>query len=86
MVKKFLFALISILFTFTLPSSLMFMKLCFNVAVSVTVLRFVCLQIIFLMPLERTHHFASLCLTRHHSTKAYWGSGGIAPRILWPWH
>jgi hypothetical protein len=24
----------------------------------------------------------SLCLTKHHSMKAYWGSGGIAPRIL----
>jgi hypothetical protein len=25
---------------------------------------------------------SSLCLTKHHATKAYWGSGGIAPRIL----
>jgi len=24
-----------------------------------------------------------LFLTDHHSMKAYWGSGGIAPRILW---
>jgi hypothetical protein len=24
----------------------------------------------------------SLCLTKHHAMKAYWGSGGIAPRIL----
>jgi hypothetical protein len=24
----------------------------------------------------------SLCLTKHHVMKAYWGSGGIAPRIL----
>jgi len=24
----------------------------------------------------------SLCLTKHHAVKAYWGSGGIAPRIL----
>jgi hypothetical protein len=24
----------------------------------------------------------SLCLTKHHSMKAYWGSGDIAPRIL----
>jgi hypothetical protein len=23
-----------------------------------------------------------LCLTKHHAMKAYWGSGGIAPRIL----
>jgi hypothetical protein len=23
-----------------------------------------------------------LCLTKHHAVKAYWGSGGIAPRIL----
>jgi hypothetical protein len=24
----------------------------------------------------------SLCLTKHHATKAYWRSGGIASRIL----
>jgi hypothetical protein len=24
----------------------------------------------------------SLCLTKHHTMKAYWGSGGIAPLIL----
>jgi hypothetical protein len=24
----------------------------------------------------------SLCLTKHHAMKTYWGSGGIAPRIL----
>jgi hypothetical protein len=24
----------------------------------------------------------SLCLTQHHAMKTYWGSGGIAPRIL----
>jgi hypothetical protein len=24
----------------------------------------------------------SLCLTKHHAMKVYWGSGGIAPRIL----
>jgi hypothetical protein len=24
----------------------------------------------------------SLCLTKHHVMKTYWGSGGIAPRIL----
>jgi hypothetical protein len=24
----------------------------------------------------------SLCLTKHHAMKAYWGSGGIVPRIL----
>jgi hypothetical protein len=24
----------------------------------------------------------SLCLTKHHAMKKYWGSGGIAPRIL----
>jgi hypothetical protein len=23
-----------------------------------------------------------LCLTKHHTMKAYWGSGGIAPLIL----
>jgi hypothetical protein len=32
----------------------------------------------------------SLCLTKHYAMKAYWGSGGIAPRILdlgtrWSW-
>jgi hypothetical protein len=32
----------------------------------------------------------SLCLTKHHTMKTYWGSGGIAPRILdlgtrWMW-
>jgi hypothetical protein len=32
----------------------------------------------------------SLCLTKHHDMKTYWGSGGIAPRILdlgtrWMW-
>jgi hypothetical protein len=32
----------------------------------------------------------SLCLTKHHAMKAYWGSAGIAPRILdlgsrWRW-
>jgi len=24
----------------------------------------------------------SLCLTKHHAMKAYWGSGGVALRIL----
>jgi hypothetical protein len=24
----------------------------------------------------------SVCLTKHHTMKTYWGSGGIAPRIL----
>jgi hypothetical protein len=24
----------------------------------------------------------SLCLTKHHAMKTYWGSGGIAPRII----
>jgi hypothetical protein len=24
----------------------------------------------------------SLCLTKHHAMKTYWGSGGITPRIL----
>jgi hypothetical protein len=32
----------------------------------------------------------SLCLTKHHAMKTYWGSGGIAPHILdldtrWSW-
>jgi len=27
-----------------------------------------------------------LCLTKHYAMKAYWGSGGISPRILWPLH
>jgi len=26
----------------------------------------------------------SLCLTKHNAMNTYWGSGGIAPRILWP--
>jgi hypothetical protein len=25
-------------------------------------------------------------LTEHHAIKTYWGIGGIAPCILWPWH
>jgi len=28
----------------------------------------------------------SLCLTEHHALETYWGSGGIALRIIWPWH
>jgi hypothetical protein len=28
----------------------------------------------------------SFCLTKHHPMKAYWGSGDIAPRILWLRH
>jgi hypothetical protein len=24
----------------------------------------------------------SMCLTKHHAMNTYWGSGGIAPRIL----
>jgi hypothetical protein len=27
-----------------------------------------------------------LILTEHHAMEAYWGSGSIAPRILWPRH
>jgi hypothetical protein len=32
----------------------------------------------------------SLCLTKHHAMKTYWGSWGVAPRILdlgtrWRW-
>jgi hypothetical protein len=27
----------------------------------------------------------SLCLTKHHTMKPYWGTGGIAQRILWRW-
>jgi hypothetical protein len=27
-----------------------------------------------------------LPLTEHHALKAYWGSGGTAPPILWPRH
>jgi len=27
-----------------------------------------------------------LFLTEHCAMKSYWGSGGIAPPILWPWH
>jgi hypothetical protein len=29
---------------------------------------------------------SSLCLTKHHPIKTYWGSGSIAPRFLWPRH
>jgi hypothetical protein len=29
---------------------------------------------------------AVLLLPEHHAMKAYWGSGGIAPLILLPWH
>jgi hypothetical protein len=29
---------------------------------------------------------SSLCLTEHHAMKTYWGSGGVASRILWPRH
>jgi hypothetical protein len=29
----------------------------------------------------------SLCfLSKHHTMKVYWGKGGTAPLILWPWH
>jgi hypothetical protein len=28
----------------------------------------------------------SLCLTKYHAMKTYWGSEGITPRILWPRH
>jgi hypothetical protein len=28
----------------------------------------------------------SLCLTKHDAMKVYWGSGGIAPSILWSQH
>jgi hypothetical protein len=28
----------------------------------------------------------SLCLTKHHAMKAYWGRGGIVPLILWRRH
>jgi hypothetical protein len=28
----------------------------------------------------------SLILTKHHAIKAYWGSEGITPLILWPLH
>jgi hypothetical protein len=28
----------------------------------------------------------SVSLTEHHAMKAYWESGGIASRILWPRH
>jgi hypothetical protein len=29
-----------------------------------------------------TSSILSLCLTKHHPMKTYWGSGGIAPLIL----
>jgi len=27
-----------------------------------------------------------MCLTKYHVMKTYWGSGGIAPHIIWPWY
>jgi hypothetical protein len=43
----------------------------------------------FIAVYTRAHHWSlllkvklSLCLTEHHAMQAYWGSGGIAPRIL----
>jgi hypothetical protein len=38
---------------------------------------------------EADHSLPSSCpcaLADHHAMKAYWGSGGIAPLILWPRH
>jgi len=31
---------------------------------------------------ERDVKGKSLCLTKHHAMRTYWGSEGIAPRIL----
>jgi hypothetical protein len=31
---------------------------------------------------EKVKAKLSLCLTKHHAMKAYWGSAGIAPFIL----
>jgi urease accessory protein UreH len=31
---------------------------------------------------EEEENERSWCLTKHHAMKTYWGSGGIAPRIL----
>jgi hypothetical protein len=33
-----------------------------------------------------TNDVVCLFFTEHHAMKAYWGSGGIAPLILWPRH
>jgi len=41
---------------------------------------------------KRTHSTSSymvVCasvLTEHNAMNVYWGSGGIAPLIIWPWH
>jgi hypothetical protein len=40
-----------------------------------------CQAILSLSP-GKEHLKLSLCLTKHHAMKAYWGSGGIAPLIL----
>jgi hypothetical protein len=38
-----------------------------------------------LLPLVKSKvKVKSLCLTKHHTMKAYWGSGGIALRIVSP--
>jgi hypothetical protein len=47
-------------------------------------------QLIFIADPVSSKVKLSLCLTKHHTLKAYWGSGGIAPRILdlgtrWRW-
>jgi hypothetical protein len=35
---------------------------------------------------NRSVNVKFLRLTKHHAVKTYWGSGGRAPRILWPRH
>jgi len=35
-----------------------------------------------LLKVRREKVKLSLCLTKNHAIKAYWGSGGIAPLIL----
>jgi hypothetical protein len=35
---------------------------------------------------EKWRQGAFFFVTEHHIMKAYWGSGGTVPRILWPRH
>jgi hypothetical protein len=47
-------------------------------------------RMLYLMKIAKVKVKLSLCLTKHHAMKTYWGSGSIAPRILdlctrWRW-
>jgi hypothetical protein len=47
---------------------------------------FVCYATAYIGTLVKVKVKLSLCVTKHHAIKAYWGSGGIAPLILRPRH